>query len=448
MWPSVPGDPQAKPGHTNHIFPSCTLKYHSFLASTIENVDNSKQKIQPQNQSPQTLISLQQQQKQIQQHHNSPPWYHQLCAGAFAGGTAALVVSPLDVARIRIQIAPKDSNPGLFGANIIRDMIKSEGITSLYSGLPTNMVALVPNWMSYFLAYSQFRSYFNPILVPHIGTYGFDVINALFAGSISTFCTHPFWLVKARFQVQGLKERYQQTPNAPLPIHNTGYFSTHSGGDIYHGTFDAMRKIVKNEGILGLYKGFAAQLLGLIHVGIQFPIYESLKRQLYIYNLRNNDSLDTLNTLPYDIDYADTTIPLHISTSQVVLASSVSKILASCLAYPHEILRSRFQTQDFLADVDLSQPKQPLTSPEKTVLLQKSPQPSRVRYTSILQALRNILKTEGISGLYRGLDVTLLRSVPACVVTFVVYEKTISFLRNFQQQRQPQMKVPQTSIYQ
>ena len=97
------------------------------------------------------------------------PWQYQLISGALAGATSAFVVSPLDVARIRIQIAPAQMIPGPFGFRVIRKMVQKEGLLSLYRGLGPNMVALVPNWMSYFVAYSQFRENLRPALCPYLG---------------------------------------------------------------------------------------------------------------------------------------------------------------------------------------------------------------------------------------------------------------------------------------
>jgi solute carrier family 25 folate transporter 32 len=376
---------------------------------------------------------------------------------------------------------------------IIRDIAKKEGFRSLVSGLPTNLIALVPNWMSYFLAYSQFRAHTSDTLLPIIGPSGFDLVSAMVGGTACTICTHPLWLVKARFQVQGLKQRYGD--NAPTPIHRTGYFpptatdptshlskctssktavntaSSHSD-IIYSSTFDALKQIFKSGGLRGLYAGFFPQLLGLLHVGVHFPLYERTKRELYLWNCRMNpNSDDALHGTDYlhhnqqlnsnrssdpnlhlsQLNLLDPSLKNHLSATQIVIASTISKTIASTIAYPHEIIRSRFQTQDFLdinkanptleasqlttSPTQPQQPQQPQPqplnnkSPSNSTLHHDHPTQQRIKYTSIPHAIRNIYQTEGIHGFYRGLNVTLLRSVPASIVTFLVYEEMMVLLK-------------------
>jgi solute carrier family 25 protein 44 len=61
---------------------------------------------------------------------------------------------------------------------------------------------------------------------------------------------YPSQLVKTRLQIQNSKN--------PL----------------YRGTFDAFRKIIRQEGFLGLYKGFGASLLNIFIGNIYISIYE------------------------------------------------------------------------------------------------------------------------------------------------------------------------------
>jgi solute carrier family 25 (mitochondrial folate transporter), member 32 len=45
----------------------------------------------------------------------------------------------------------------------------------------------------------------------------------------------------------------------------------------YKHTLDAARTIYRTEGISAFYRGLLPSLLGIVHVAIQFPLYERLK---------------------------------------------------------------------------------------------------------------------------------------------------------------------------
>eukprot|EP00007_Cunea_sp_BSH-02190019_P006505 CAMPEP_0174239918 /NCGR_PEP_ID=MMETSP0417-20130205/16677_1 /TAXON_ID=242541 /ORGANISM="Mayorella sp, Strain BSH-02190019" /LENGTH=405 /DNA_ID=CAMNT_0015318915 /DNA_START=282 /DNA_END=1496 /DNA_ORIENTATION=+ len=276
----------------------------------------------------------------------------QSLGGAGAGAAASLVTCPLDVAKVRLQVQRTHHSVSQYvgTAGTLKRILADEGIRGLYRGLGVTLIALVPNWTIYFTAYNEAKRTLHraghmeegPLL--HMGA-------AAMAGVFTNVCTNPFWVVKTRLQSQ----------------HFTSLTTGHS---LYKGTFHAFRTIRKQEGIRTFWNGLSPQLLGITHVMVQFPFYEFLKKEICIYGKKES--------------------PDHLNPAELILASATSKVVASSAAYPHEVIRARFQSQR-------------VEDPH--------------RYHGIRDAIRRILAEEGIAAFYRGLPTNLMRVVPSCAIT-------------------------------
>ena len=74
------------------------------------------------------------------------------------------------------------------------------------------------------------------------------LLSGIEAGSVMVFITNPFWLLKTRLQLQG---------------------AAGQGSLRYNGPRDAIRTILKEEGVLGFYKGIIPALLLTSHGAVQ-----------------------------------------------------------------------------------------------------------------------------------------------------------------------------------
>lgn len=150
----------------------------------------------------------------------------------------------------------------------------------------------------------------------------------------------------------------------------------------YAGTLDAMRTMYMHEGIRSFYSGLAPALLGLTHVAVQFPLYEQFKK-MFTGGVELGKQGKTGKSDFWGI----------------LAASCLSKICASSATYPHEVVRTRLQTQR-IENGKVGYP----------------------RYRGIIQSFKTVFRDEGWRGFYAGMGTNMIRAVPASAITLLTYE--------------------------
>lgn len=200
---------------------------------------------------------------------------------------------------------------------------------------------------------------------------------AIAAGIATATATNPIWLVKTRLQL----DRSQSSSGAVTKR--------------YQSTIDCVRKVVRQEGIRGLYRGLSASYLGTVETALHLVLYEQLK-VVYRKMLQTTDG-------------SEAELSHWISTSG---ASGSAKFATVLLTYPHEVICFG------------SSPGCLLTMPKviRTRLRQAPMQNGYPKYTGLWQCFRSVGRQEGWAGLYGGLTPHMARSVPAAVITLGVYE--------------------------
>ena len=207
--------------------------------------------------------------------------------------------------------------------------------------------------------------------------------------------TNPIWVIKTRLMSQ--VSRKSTSNGARPPWH-------------YKSTLDAARKMYKTEGVLSFYSGLTPALLGLTHVGIQFPAYEYLKRRF------------TGQGMGLSAEGSEKNHWIGVTS-----ASFLSKILASSATYPHEVIRTRLQTQQrsmpsasseyaaFRGGLEPSGSQNPLVMIAKATF-------AIPRYKGIVTTAKTIYREEGWRAFYAGMGTNMMRAVPAATTTLLMYE--------------------------
>jgi solute carrier family 25 (mitochondrial folate transporter), member 32 len=163
-----------------------------------------------------------------------------------------------------------------FAAGGLSQILKTEGVRGLYRGLTPTLFALLPNWAVYFSTYERLKvSIAQNVGAKWAHSPAVHMAAAAGAGACTMLITNPIWVVKTRLQTQHL--------GLTMGASNTT--------KLYKGTFDALARILREEGFAGLYSGLGPSLIGVSHVVIQFPLYESIKQHLGKRHPQGDDKL-------------------------------------------------------------------------------------------------------------------------------------------------------------
>lgn len=225
------------------------------------------------------------------------------------------------------------------------------------------------------------------------------------AGACSTIATNPIWVIKTRLMSQSLKQNSEGV-RAPWQ---------------YSGTLDAARKMYKIEGFRSFYSGLTPALLGLTHVAIQFPLYEYLKMALTGFGIGEHPNSGKSHWIGISV------------------ATFLSKICASTVTYPHEVLRTRLQTQQ--RTVPAQSPEEisfrgglqhPHDRGRPPSVSSSDGMPNRPRYDGMLRTCQTILREEGWRAFYSGIGTNLFRAIPAAMTTMLTYEYLRKLIHDFQ----------------
>ncbi|KAI1814897.1 mitochondrial carrier domain-containing protein [Poronia punctata] len=158
-------------------------------------------------------------------------------AGLAAGGLAAFIGNPADLALVRMQsdglkaLAERKNYKSVVDA--LAHIVKSEGITGLWAGATPTVVRAMSLNLGQLAFFSEAKAQLKTrtALSPHTQTLTASAI----AGFFASFLSLPFDFVKTRLQKQ------QRGPDGQLP---------------YKSMTDCFAKVTKQEGILRFYRGF------------------------------------------------------------------------------------------------------------------------------------------------------------------------------------------------
>lgn len=325
-------------------------------------------------------------------------------SGAIAGFAATIALHPLDVIKTRLQVQDTVRGDVKYTGTVhaLKTILKSEGARGAYAGLSPAMVGNTASWAMYFAFYDRAKKRYEmnddidttTTRTKTLKASWATLLAATEAGVGVSVLTNPIWVAKTRLALQ-------ERGGGGLDVSTGGVVRNTKATKVrYKGLLDCLYSIARNEGVPGLYKGLTPSLLLVSHGAIQFTCYENLK----------NIARGGVSVAPDDNDTAPSMEQRELTSTECAVYGMLSKILASFVTYPQQVVRARMQK---------------LQIEER----------NQIKYKSVLQSFGTISRREGISGMYKGMVPNLARMLPSTGVTFFTYEFVNRMFRDAEDDR-------------
>ncbi|KAI8806450.1 mitochondrial carrier domain-containing protein [Cladochytrium replicatum] len=281
-------------------------------------------------------------------------------AGAAGGMVSMALTYPLTTVSVRHQVQKSTVSKDAYKSQLdaFRKIIKEEGVQGFYSGINSALFGIAVTQGIYYYFYEKVKGIFEEAAE---GRKNMTVVESMSAGALAgaatAIMTNPIWVVNTRQTVKKQPADEDAKPG-PTAAQKLGFFQT-------------ALKIVKEDGVQGLFQGIVPALILVINPIIQYTVFEQLKAVM-------SKSKKALSSFDF------------------FLLGAVSKLAATGITYPYIVVKSRMQLKQSAS--------------------------SEARYNSVMDGLNKILKNEGVKGLYKGIETKLLQSVLTSAFTFAFKE--------------------------
>jgi hypothetical protein len=345
-----------------------------------------------------------------------------MICGGISGMIAKTVTNPLDRIKMLSQTGEytssggavsstgsavkKNSSSGFIATmqnitNIYRSIIKNEGILGLWAGNGINLLRVFPNKAIIFSTNDIYTRYMHQwyfrnrhhngastpteaaILPPF-----YSFLAGGMAGMTATAVTYPLDLARGRIAGKVGLVVPSTAPSITTNMATSNVVareatSTATNPKVYNGMIQTILVTIKDEGFLGLYKGVTPTLLGAMpYVGIQFGTVGLLEKY---FDRNKNTHANKSNGEKKKHD------PL-----QKMVFGGIGGITAGIITYPNDTIRRMMQLQGSRG--------------------------TTVQYRGYFHCLTSIVQQHGISRLYRGWTINMIRMAPNTAVIFGSYE--------------------------
>lgn len=282
--------------------------------------------------------------------------------GGLSGMGATMIVQPLDLVKNRMQLsgmAGKREYKSSFHA--LRTIVANEGVLALYNGLSAGLARQATYTTTRLGVYTWLFEKFTST----DGTgpsFALKATIGMSAGGMASVVGNPMELALIRMTADGR-----------LPVEERRN---------YKNVFDALIRVVREEGVLTLWRGCTPTVIRAMVVNAaQLATYSQAKQQLIA-----------------AADFQEG-IPLHFC------ASMISGFATTVASMPVDIVKTRIQNMRVID--------------------------GRPEFTGVIDVLRRVFANEGFFALWKGFLPYYFRLGPHTVLTFIYLEQLNNLYKRF-----------------
>lgn len=276
--------------------------------------------------------------------------------GGLAGVMASCVIQPVDMIKVRIQLAGEGTKTvsGLVKVtplSVARDIVSKGKVLDLYSGLSAAVLRQVVYTTARMGFFGTFMESFQTKAKEQNRkvTFGERAAASLAAGGLGALLGNPADLSLIRMQSDGLR---------PLEKREN-----------YRSVFDALKRISRSEGVIALWGGATPTVIRAMALNFgQLAFYSETKAQLQKTELA--------------------------APVQFFVASCVAGFAASAFSLPFDFVKTRLQRQTRDAN-------------------------GRLPYKNMIDCGMKVVREEGILRFYRGFGTYFIRIAPHAMMTLL-----------------------------
>lgn len=262
--------------------------------------------------------------------------------GGMSGMAATCVVQPLDLIKTRMQLG----GGGRSSFTVAGEIIAREGFFSLYTGLSAGLLRQATYTTTRLGVYNYLFDYYRETNAGASPGFAMKTLLGIVAGSVGAFVGTPAEVALIRMTADGRLPKEQRRN--------------------YKNVVDALMRIVKEEGVLKLWRGAAPTVMRAMVVNAAQLSTYSQAREMFV-------------------GYVPDGVRLHFC------ASMVSGLVTTIASMPVDIIKTRIQ--------------------------------NAAKGQSQLSIVTGLLKNEGVFSLWKGFLPYYARLGPHTVLTFIFLEQ-------------------------